>query len=490
MLKSLLEVKGLNFKLGDRQMFDGVDLLLKAGEHVAVVGESGCGKSTLLTLIAEGWKGVESSVGDPVMVLQEGALLDHLSVIENLNLVDRYVENTSVSSTKLLAQLDIDNAFFDRPVSTLSGGQMRRVAIARALVTDTKLMLFDEPDAGLDIANLSRLAQTVCQLNQHSDRACMTVSHNPFYIAQVATKVVKLVDGKLETLFDWEQPAKDQADIESRQLELQTELAKFSKSNSAFGSSKKSREWALPLLCRGLGTVAKALLSKVSSLRDELKIAGYSLYLNLITGLVFFFLVGLMLGSTTVAVVRTLADSALTGVVSWFVDPEDLVAMMRGRFALYLAPAVGGMLYIARSGSIVSNWLGEMVRGRQVRALTYLGISPYQYLVRPNLIAVYIGMLSALMVFCAAIWLGGVIATQQLFAVDNAVSVMSLTESDIRASNFWPKALLYSGLVSVILNAFAFSPKRTAHQVNIHTTKCIIYATLSIALAEMLMILI
>ena len=72
-----------------------------------------------------------------------------------------------------------------------------------------------------------------------------------------------------------------------------------------------------------------------------------------------------MLGSTIIAVVQLLADK---GLVSMFLDPEDLIELMGGRYAVYLAPAIGGMLFAARSGSIVTNWLGEMVRAKQVRA--------------------------------------------------------------------------------------------------------------------------
>ena len=72
-----------------------------------------------------------------------------------------------------------------------------------------------------------------------------------------------------------------------------------------------------------------------------------------------------MLGSTIIAVVQLLADK---GLVSMFLDPEDLIELMGGRYPVYLASAVGCMLFSARSGSIVTNWLGEMVRAKQVRA--------------------------------------------------------------------------------------------------------------------------
>jgi len=485
----ILNIQGLSYTLGGRILFDHCDLTLAGGDHAVIVGDSGGGKSTLLNLIADGDASIKLNGGKPSMVLQEGALLDHLDVLENLALVKRYNQPSAVAPAQILEKLNIGADLHHAKPSQLSGGQMRRVAIARALITSPSVMLFDEPDAGLDIANLASLANTVNDLSQHAERACITVSHNPYYIARVATKVFRLINGKLELIADWPSNSNDPRELEQRQLHLQQLLSEISGAKLSAPAHKAKTEWALPIMARGVLRSLTSLCHLPKSPSDEIKVAGYSLFLNLITGLLFFALVGMMLGSTTVAVVRTLADSALTGVVSWFVDPEDLVKMMRGRFALYLAPAVGGMLFVARSGSIVANWLGEMVRGKQIRALDLLGVPSRQYLVGPNVLALFIGMVAALCVFCFSIWLGGVIATQQLFAIDNAHITMAISAYDVQQSHFWLKTLAYSALVSLIICGFAFAPKRTAHQVNIHTTKCIIYATLAIALAELLVIL-
>jgi ABC-type transporter Mla maintaining outer membrane lipid asymmetry permease subunit MlaE len=225
------------------------------------------------------------------------------------------------------------------------------------------------------------------------------------------------------------------------------------------------------------------------SIKDELFIAGYGIYLSFITGIVFFALVGLMLGSTTIAVVRMLADNSLTGLVSMLVKPETLVNMMGGRYVLYLAPAIGGMLFAARSGSIMSNWLGEMVRGQQVRALNLLGVPSSQYLSAPSLIALFLSMFATVVWFTFCVWWGGIIATGQLFDISNPSEVMSISQYDVQHSLFWWKALIYSSVVALTVVALGLSPKKTAHQVNIHTTKTIIYSTLSIALAELVIIL-
>ncbi len=486
----LLSIQGLSHSVAGRQLFKDCDLKLAAGDHAVIVGDSGGGKSTLLNLIADQHPAVALADSSPSMVLQEGALLDHLTVTQNLELVKRYTGSNS-NLNHLLQSLNLGAELYNAKPNQLSGGQMRRVAIARALITQPSVMLFDEPDAGLDIANLASLAKTINGLSDSGDKACITVSHNPYYIARIATKVLRLIDGKLILVADWPSVCDDENELTTRQMQLQTLLGEMTggEQHNSSARPKPETEWAVPIMLRGVVASLNSLFHWPRSFSDELKVAGYSLFLSLITGVLFFALVGIMLGSTTVAVVRTLADSALTGVVSWFVNPEDLVQMMRGRFALYLAPAVGGMLFVARSGSIIANWVGEIVRGKQQRALDLVGVPTQQYLMAPNVVALFLGMVAALTLFCVSVWTGGVIATQQLFEIENAHTAMAVTVFDVQQANFWLKTLIYSALVSLIVNAFAFAPKRTAHQVNIHTTKCIIYATLAIALAELLMIL-
>lgn len=501
----MLQIRRLNHEVEGRVIFDCCDLMVEEGDHIVIVGDSGGGKSTLLNLIVDGHPGVSYSRDCrnlTCLVLQEGALMDHLNVIQNLELVARYMRDGSKQAgsyghmEQTLNQLNIDSSLYTAKVSELSGGQKRRVAIARALIMSPEFMLFDEPDAGLDVANLVNLASTMNQLRQEQGKTCVTVSHNPFYIALVATKVYRLMNGGLTQIADWSLAALDEATVLERQRELQQQLQfeqPIGQPDLNLRQQQRKRTMnseRVPLiLLKGAANSIASLFHSPISFKDQLSIASYSLYLNLISGLVFFSLVGVMLGSTTLAVVRTLADGVLTGFIGWFVDPEDVIDIMRGRFALYLAPAVGGMLFVARSGSLVSNWVGEMSRTNQIRAIEVLGVPSAQYLVAPNVIALFLGMIGSLIVFCLSVWLGGVIAAANLFDVNNAYTIMSVTLSDINQSNFWPKVILYSALVAIIVSAFAFTPKKSAHQVNIHTTKSIIYATLSIALAELLMIL-
>ena len=492
----MLNITDLDFSFNvstDSCLFKNLSLNVNQAEHVVIVGDSGGGKSTLLNAIADGGQSAIklSSGKSATMVLQEGALLDHLNVIDNLRLIMRYSDKSvnDAEIVTILQQLGVDSNVYKADVSQLSGGQMRRVSIARALLTNPDLILFDEPDAGLDIVNLTRLAQTVAQLSTEQGKSSITVSHNPFYIAQVANKVYRLHAGKLILIADWPILPSNEQELQDRQLKLQNELNKVLDSAMPQSIKKKKSEWPVKLVFLGALPALISLFHIPKSPGDELRISAYVMYLSMISGLVFFALVGLMLGSTLIAVVRLLADSAISGLVSLFIKPETLIEFMGGRYVVYLAPAIGGMLFAARSGSIVTNWLGEMVRGKQVRALSLVGVNPKQYLLSPSLISMFVSMFIALIWFTICVWLGGALATQHLFEIDNVADVMSISQFDIRHSSFWMKISLYSVLTSVVVITLGMAKKKATHQVNIHTTKAIIYSTLGIAFTEMALIL-
>ena len=102
--------------------------------------------------------------------------------------------------------------------------------------------MFDEPDAGLDIVNLRRLSAVVTKLSTQQNKACITVSHNPFYIAQVANKVYRLQEGKLKLIADWPALPLTHQEVEGRQLHLQEELSINVDDAKSF-SIKNQMEW-------------------------------------------------------------------------------------------------------------------------------------------------------------------------------------------------------------------------------------------------------
>lgn len=488
----MLNVSSLNFSYGDKRLFENLSFEVSAGEHIVIVGDSGGGKSTLLNLIADCTNpAIMLRDGcNSTMLLQEGALLEHLNVIDNLKLVARY-SNQPVGKNRineLFEQLNINTGLSSARPSQLSGGQMRRISIARALLTNPDLILFDEPDAGLDLVNLTSLANTINTLTTQQNKACITISHNPFFIAKIANRVLRVQEGQLVEIANWRTLPDDEETFRQRQFFIQQALSRVHDPYVGKVNAIKP-DWPLMACLQGVVHTIRSLFHLPRSPRDELYIAAYGSYLSFISGVLFFALVGLMLGATTIAVVRLLADRSLTGLISFFIKPEALIDLMGGIYALYLAPAIGGMLFAARSGSIMSNWLGEIVRTKQFRALKLLGVPTDQYIRAPSLFAMFISGLAAISWFTLCVWCGGVLATIYLFDIANATTVMSLSHFDLQRSLFWPKVLVYSALISLIVVGLGLAAKVSSHQLNIHTTKTIIYSTLSIAFAEMLIIL-
>ncbi|MBK9314700.1 MAG: ATP-binding cassette domain-containing protein [Acidobacteria bacterium] len=177
-----IEFQDVSLAFGDRVVLNRVSLQVRYGESKIVMGGSGTGKSTLLRLVLgllkpdsgrilvdgedvtdyneEQMMTVRSKIG---MVFQEGALFDSLPVYDNVayRLREQKVPESTIESVvmRMLRFVDLEDAVEKMP-NELSGGMRRRVGIARALVGNPKIILYDEPTAGLDPIT----ARTICEL--------------------------------------------------------------------------------------------------------------------------------------------------------------------------------------------------------------------------------------------------------------------------------------------------------------------------------------
>jgi putative ABC transport system ATP-binding protein len=207
----MLQLKGLAKRYGGTPVFGGVDLELRRGEFVAVIGESGVGKSTLLNCIA-GLDTLDAGSvqldGREVTVMSEPELallrrrdlgfvfhafhvLPHLTVAQNVALPLLLLHRADDARvTQLLDEVGLAG-FGDRLPQTLSGGQLQRVAIARALVHGPKLILADEPTGNLDAGTAERVMDTLLTRTHSSETACLLVTHSHAAAAR-ADRVMKL----------------------------------------------------------------------------------------------------------------------------------------------------------------------------------------------------------------------------------------------------------------------------------------------------------
>ena len=203
---SLLTVRNLSVTLGRRLILDSVDLEIRPGEIVAVVGENGAGKTTLVRCLAGELRpdagavdiaGGSQSLG---VVWQDLALCDHLDVVANvwLGREPAWLDEARLEADtrRLLSGLGIALPDLRRPVGTLSGGERQLVAVTRALAGQPDLCLLDEPTAALSLSETRTVGEVVRGLRARGG-AVLLVSHEPEAVSDLADRIVVLRRGRV-----------------------------------------------------------------------------------------------------------------------------------------------------------------------------------------------------------------------------------------------------------------------------------------------------
>ena len=177
------------------------------GKFYSIIGESGAGKSTLLSLLAGLDSPVEGSIlfqGDDIrkkgysyhrmhhisLVFQNYNLIDYLSPLENIRLVDKQ------AGKDILLELGLDEGQIRRNVLQLSGGQQQRVAIARSLVSEAPVILADEPTGNLDPKTAGDIIDLLRSLAHERGKCVIVVTHSK-EVAQASDITLELKDKKL-----------------------------------------------------------------------------------------------------------------------------------------------------------------------------------------------------------------------------------------------------------------------------------------------------
>ncbi|MFC9898483.1 ABC transporter ATP-binding protein [Nocardia sp. NPDC127579] len=198
----LLRIRDVGKSFGDRPVLRGVDLDLRQGEIVALVGRSGSGKSTLLRVLA-GLAGEHTGhveVGGRVSVaFQEARLVPWLSVARNvaLGLPDRRRRAGGLDQARaVLDEVGLANRGDAWPI-TLSGGEAQRAALARALVAEPALLLLDEPFGALDALTKIAMHDLLLRLFAEHGFGVLLVTHDVTEAVTLADRVLVLEDGRL-----------------------------------------------------------------------------------------------------------------------------------------------------------------------------------------------------------------------------------------------------------------------------------------------------
>jgi NitT/TauT family transport system ATP-binding protein len=207
------------------RVLDGIDLEVRPGEFVCLVGASGCGKSTLLNLVA----GLEQPTSGAVhhhgngaaLMFQEPALFPWLTAGQNVELALRLrgVPRGArrVESEKLLSLVRLDGQAKKR-VHELSGGMRQRVALARALAQDCSVLLMDEPFAALDAITRDALHEELTRVWAEVGLTVLFVTHNVREAVRLGQRVVLLSSKPGRVAASWDVDIAQPRRIESPEV--------------------------------------------------------------------------------------------------------------------------------------------------------------------------------------------------------------------------------------------------------------------------------
>lgn len=215
---ALLELEGISKAFGEgasrHQVLDGVNLSVKEGEFLVIVGFSGSGKTTLLSLLAGlttpdtgriqlAGKEIRGPGTDRGVVFQQYSLLPWLSVAENIRLAvdqvspDWPAEQRKAHVDRMISLVNLSHAHDRRP-HELSGGMRQRVAVARALAMNPKILLLDEPFGALDALTRSTLQSELARIWQSDSKTVVMITNDVDEAILLGDRIVPLTaKGKL-----------------------------------------------------------------------------------------------------------------------------------------------------------------------------------------------------------------------------------------------------------------------------------------------------
>jgi len=217
--KNIIEIQELkkSFENGKIKALDGIDLKIKKGEYVSIIGPSGSGKSTLLNMIGALDRADEGKINvagydlaktkslnqfrsqEIGFIFQLHNLIPNLTVLENVE-IPMYESGYSGKemqkrATELLEYMELHDKMKRLPTA-LSGGERQRVAIARALANNPSIILADEPTGSLDSKTGQMILDRLKNLHEKENVTLIMVTHD-MNVASMAERTIEVLDGKI-----------------------------------------------------------------------------------------------------------------------------------------------------------------------------------------------------------------------------------------------------------------------------------------------------
>ena len=218
---ALIKIENLHKSFDEQQVLMGVDIEIKHGESIVIIGQSGCGKSVLIKHLIRLLDPDEGSVifdGEDIsnfdfrqltqlrrrfgLLFQSAALFDSMSVQENVGLGLRESRQYTSRQIKEIVDEKLDVVGLagagNKQPSELSGGMRKRVGLARAIASSPEVLLYDEPTTGLDPITSDMINEMILNLRERLKVTSIAVTHDMKSAYKIADRIIMLYNGKVE----------------------------------------------------------------------------------------------------------------------------------------------------------------------------------------------------------------------------------------------------------------------------------------------------
>jgi len=222
-VENIISLENLKVDFERNEVLKGINLDVKKGESIVIVGSSGCGKSVLLKTIL----GLIKPAGGDIyifgekttslpekkmldirqkigVVFQSSALFDSLSVWENVGFY--YIHHSEMAdeqihekAKEILKDVGME-AFQDFLPEQLSGGMKKRVSVARALISEPEILFYDEPTTGLDPITSESITDLITEVHARFKTTDITVTHDVKLASRISDRIALLEDGKIQEI--------------------------------------------------------------------------------------------------------------------------------------------------------------------------------------------------------------------------------------------------------------------------------------------------
>ncbi len=222
---NVYKIRGVKKRLGKKKVLKGIDLDVKKGEILSLVGPSGSGKSTLLRTLNRlievdsgsiEFKGSDINSIDPIVLRRNAVLVPQESVMLEGTVAENVMygpKMAGLSSDRnmegLLKDAGLSPSFARKDASKLSGGEKKRVSLARALALRPEVLLLDEPTVGVDPKRVEHVENTIIEFARKRKLTVVWVTHDVPQAMRVSDRIANLKSGRVREVkraseFEWE----------------------------------------------------------------------------------------------------------------------------------------------------------------------------------------------------------------------------------------------------------------------------------------------